>query len=160
MEASQKLKEIRKEIAKAKKDGNQKLMFKKLADFQQFHIDQNFTFGGNEIYRYPKILEKLGYEDEAVEQRKVVHNALLRNNKRLKQARIKQVKHSGFFRFKSMESNSDLQCGCTELDGMIGKVANIKSYKSWMNCSAEHCTVSIHGESEQSLKRKGIELPL
>ena len=156
MNSREKLKKIRLEIKQARFDGNQELMLEKLADFQQFNIDQEFTFGHGEIYRYAKTLQRLGFEEEALKQTKIVENAVLVCLKKFKRERIEQVKYFDYFRFSCSETDKEQQCGCTRLDGIIDKTDNIEDYKAWIHCSAKRCTVAIYGESEKSLKRKGL----
>ncbi|MBL4831620.1 MAG: hypothetical protein JKY55_17265 [Aliivibrio sp.] len=76
MDTKENLKLIRQEIGLAKSSGDEKLYFEKLKNFQQFHIEHDFSFGMNEIYRYSKALEKMGFSVEAAKQEKIVDDAV------------------------------------------------------------------------------------
>jgi hypothetical protein len=74
-----------------------------------------------------------------------------------KKVRIEQLESFDYVRFKCLHED-EIQPSCKILDGEIERTSNGLFTSIWLKCDSERCGCQLYGESERSLKRKGVKL--
>lgn len=142
------LKHLRAEIRQAKKDKNVDLELVHLDKFQQFHIDNDFSYGAGEIYRYVIRLEKLGMHNQAKAERDKVDNAQFVFFDKIKQQNLKRLESQTYFKFIKFTCYMDNPPEeCRKIDGMIEPIASSQCLDHYRKCQYRprcQCNVSAY----------------
>lgn len=141
------LKSVREKIKLAKQNQDVESQLKYLEQFQTIVISNGFPYGGKEIYRFVKYLEKLGMHERAAIERAKVEEAEFLLFDGYKQQRLQTIDSQSYFKhIKFISPFAEAPEECKKMNGLIEPIETSKCLAHYRACQNKpHCYCQISG---------------
>ena len=121
-----------------------------------FHIKTQFTFGTQDLERYPKFLDQIGEHQQASQVRKYIEKEISVFWRNHRANRSEQLKNFAFIRLTVNDSSPDK----FKLLNNVPIKNSLQARNNWVNCDFKpRCQCKMFGDSAESLKRKNQDIP-